>query len=314
MNVSIIIVNWNTCKLLKDCLRSVYEQTLGIDYEVIVVDNASADGSAEMVAAEFPQVRLIRNAENRGFAAANNQGIAIAKGRYVLLLNSDTTVLDDSIAKTIEFADNCPDAAVVGCQVWENKDTIQKTCFKFHSPFNVFCVASGVARIFPKSKLLGGDKMLWWDRQSQCDVDVVSGMFMLVRSEAISQVGLMDESYFIYCEESDWCYRFRKAGWRNVFWPGAKIIHHDGGSKSSGQVPVKMEVQQVKSLLIFIKKNYGKTNFLLCRVIIILCSSMKLSACLLLLAFKPSVMSRKIRKFVGICQYCLMGRYAGLPS
>ena len=256
-DVAIIIVNWNTREILRDCLHSVYEQTQGINFEVIVVDNASSDGSAEMVRQKFPQVVLIENTENRGFAAANNQGIAVAGGRYVLLLNSDTIVLDGAIQKSAAYADCHPDIGILGCQVWENETTIQRTCFRFPSVWNLFLHALGFRRLFPRSRFFGREKIVGWERNTEREVDVVSGMFMLVRRESIDQVGLMDEDYFVYAEETDWCWRFRKAGWRCVFTPTARIIHLDGGSKSTEQVSAKMYVQQQKSLLIFHRKQRG---------------------------------------------------------
>lgn len=257
MDLSIIIVNWNTKHLLRNCIKSIYNQAGEIDFEIIVIDNASSDGSAKMVMAEFPSVILIENSVNRGFAAANNQGIAMAKGRYILLLNSDTIVCDNAIEETIRYADNHPEAAVVGCQVWESASTIQMTCFRFPSATNLFLSGSGLATAFRHNRILGREQMLWWKRDNEKEVDVVPGMFMLVRKEAIDKVGVMDEDYFIYCEEADWCYRFKQADWKMLFWPGAKIIHVDGGSHSTDQVTVKMFVQKQKSLLIFIRKHRG---------------------------------------------------------
>ena len=138
MDVSIIIVNWNTCDVLRNCLASIYDNTEGFEFELIVIDNMSSDNSVSMIKATFPQVELIENSENRGFAAANNQGIATAKGRYILLLNSDTVILDNAISKTINFADNHPDAAVIGCRVLNPDRTLQPTCFVFPSVLNLF--------------------------------------------------------------------------------------------------------------------------------------------------------------------------------
>lgn len=267
MTVSIIIINWNTQDILRDCLASVYEQTTGISYEVIVVDNASSDGSAEMVKTEFPQVALIENKENRGFAAANNQGIRIANGRYVLLLNPDTIVLDGAIQKTVAFSDSRPDVAVTGCQVWEDESTIQMTCFRFPSVLNLLFQKLGLCRAFAHSRLFGREKMVGWNRDTEREVDVVSGMFMLVRREAIDKIGLMDEDYFVYAEETDWCFRFKKAGWVCVFTPIARIIHLDGGSKSTEQISVRMFVQQQKSLLIFFRKQRGVMSWFVARLI-----------------------------------------------
>ena len=136
IDVSIIVVAWNVRDFLCNCLRSTYEQTIGINFEVIYVDNASTDGSVEMVNQKFPQVKIIKNNENKGFIAANNQGIEIARGRYILLLNSDTVVLDNAIAKTVKFADKHPEAAAVGCKVLNPDRTLQRSCFMSHSILN----------------------------------------------------------------------------------------------------------------------------------------------------------------------------------
>ncbi|MBV5329105.1 MAG: glycosyltransferase family 2 protein [Chlorobium sp.] len=256
-DVSIIIVNWNTIEILRGCLFSVYLQTHDVRYEVFVIDNASADSSAEMVKIEFPQVKLIENSENRGFAAANNQGMRIANGRYVLLLNPDTIILDGAIQKSVELADKRPDIGVLGCQVWLNEHEIQKTCFAFPTIWGALLQETGLLRMLPHSRIFGSAYYGWWDRKSEMDVDVVSGMFMLVRQEAIQEVGLMDEDYFVYAEETDWCFRFHKAGWRCVFSPIAKIIHLDGGSKSTALIKNKMFVQMQKSMLIFHLKQHG---------------------------------------------------------
>ncbi|MBN2455617.1 MAG: glycosyltransferase family 2 protein [Sedimentisphaerales bacterium] len=266
-DISIIIVNWNTCDYLRDCLQSVYEQTKDICFEVIVIDNASTDGSATMVKEKFPQTILLENSENRGFAAANNQGMVIADGRYVLLLNPDTIVVDRAIKKTMDFADLHPDVGMVGCQVLENETKIQRTCFAFPSLCNLILQKAGLRRLFPRSCFFGRVNMGWWDRKTERDVDVVSGMFMLVRHEAIEQVGLMDEDYFVYAEETDWCFRFWQAGWRRVFTPAGRIIHRDGGNKSTDNARVKMYVQLQKSMMIFYRKNRGLFTWMIAKII-----------------------------------------------
>ncbi len=225
MDVSVIIVNWNTRDVLRDCLLSVYDQTSEIEYEVIVIDNASIDDSVSMVRAEFPQVYLIENSENRGFAAANNQGMEIAKGQYVLLLNSDTIILDNAISKTLEFAKDRPNASVVGCKVLNPDRTLQPTCFMFPSVFNRLLFTTYLYKIFPRSRFFGRERMSWWDRKDEQEVDVVTGCFMMVRQEAIKRVGMMDTQFFMYAEEIDWCYRFYKAGWKNLYTPAPQIIH-----------------------------------------------------------------------------------------
>jgi GT2 family glycosyltransferase len=230
MDVSVIIVNWNTCDLLRQCLRSVGAQTSSSCSEIIVVDNASSDGSAAMVRGEFPKVTLLVNEENRGFAAANNQGMSLAKGRYILLLNSDTIILDRAIEKTVAFADEHPDTAVTGCRVLNPDLTLQNSCFMFPSILNWFLFSSYLYRIFPKSRFFGREYMTWWSRNDSREVDVVTGCYMLVRKKAVDEVGYMDEQFFMYAEETDWCYRFKAEGWKNRFTSDAEIIHIGGAS------------------------------------------------------------------------------------
>ena len=253
--VSILIVNWNTRDTLCACLKSVYRETVGMTFEVIVVDNASSDGTAKMVRQKFPSVILIENSENRGFAAANNQGMAIARGKYILLLNSDTIVLDNAIAKTKAFADANPKAAVVGCRVFNPDRSIQPTCLMFPSLLNMVLSVFWLNRLFPKSKFFGRAELTWWDKNKVREVDVVGGCFMLVRREAIEQVGGMDELFFMYSEDVDWCYRFCKVGWKVIYTPSAEIIHL--GSESSKQAATKMILQQRGSKLLFFKKHKG---------------------------------------------------------
>ncbi len=268
-DVAVVIVSWNTRDILRGCLRSVLEQTQQVSFQVFVIDNNSHDGSADMVRNEFPDVTLIANAENRGFAAACNQGMKLASARYTLLLNPDTVVLDDAISRCVRYADFHLDVGVVGCQVLEDEDRITPTGFSFPSPLNVFLALSGLSRAFPHSRLFGRPEFSWWDRRSERDVDVVTGMFMLVRREAIAQVGLMDEAYFVYSEEADWCYRFAQAGWRRVFTPSARIVHLDGGAKSTKQASKRMFVQLQKSAMIYHRKNLGLASWWLLKLIYI---------------------------------------------
>lgn len=270
MDISIIIVNWNVCDILHNCLQSIYNQTSGIHFEVIVIDNASSDSSVVMIKSKFPKVILIENSKNKGFAAANNQGIKIAHGCYVLCLNPDTIILNGAIQKSVQYADLHQEAAVIGCQVWLNSDEIQKTCFSYPSLRNMIIRLTRLNRIFPQSIIFGKEAYSWWDRRTPMEVDVVSGMFMLVRKTAIEQVGIMDESYFVYAEETDWCYRFNKAGWKCLFTPSASIIHLDGGDKSTSQASVKMFVQMQKSTLIFMRKHYGRISWLLAKFLYII--------------------------------------------
>jgi len=255
VEVSIIIVNWNTQDILRNCLQSIYEQAGGVHFEVIVIDNASTDSSAAIVKKDFPQVILIENSENRGFAAANNQGISIAKSRYILLLNSDMVILDKAIEKTVSFADAHPEAAVTGCRVLNPDQTLQPTCFMFPSILNMLLSSTYLYKLFPKSRFFGRERMTWWNSDRDREVDVLKGCFMLVRREAIEQVGMMDERFFMYGEETDWCYRFKQTGWKVMFTPAGEIIHL--GGQSTGQISEKMLIELRLSILKFIQKHHG---------------------------------------------------------
>jgi GT2 family glycosyltransferase len=224
MDLSILIISYNTRELTLACLASVFAQTHGCEFEVIVVDNASSDGSAEAIAEQFPRVNLVRNAENRGFAAANNQGMRCAHGRYVLLLNSDTLVLENVLADSVEYMDQHRDVGVMGCRVLNPDRTLQPTCFQYPSLINIVLLVSGLDRL-PWPLFFGRHKMSGWLRDSERDVDVVTGCYFLVRTGVIEEVGLLDESFFFCGEETDWCQRIHAAGWRIRFAPVGEIIH-----------------------------------------------------------------------------------------
>jgi len=290
MDVSIIIVNWNTKELLHNCIESVYAHAGDVNYEVIVIDNASTDGSPDMVRDNFKKVVLIENQKNLGFAGANNQGMAVAKGRYVLLLNSDTIVLDNAIANTVRFADANPSAAVIGCRVLNSDGTLQPTCFMYPSILNMVLSSSYLAKLYPKNRFFGREKMTWWNRSDVREVDVVTGCFMLVRRQAIELVGMMDERFFMYCEETDWCYRFKKNGWKNVFTPVGQIIHL--GGQSTAKNPVAMHVQLRLSILKFIKKHYGRLDHIVARFLTVLFFTVRLPVWFAAVLFRPSERAR----------------------
>ena len=257
IEVSIIIVNWNTRDILRNCLISVYEQTMGITFEVIVIDNASSDASAAMVKQEFPRVILIENTENKGFAVANDQGMEIAKGRYVLLLNSDTIVLNGAIPKTVNYASRNPDAGVIGCRaVWPDGRR-QNTCFRF---VNLPLLLLSSLVFFRMAKpfhipLLHPERYLNLDFEKEHNVDVVAGCFFLVRHEVIEQVGMFDTDFFMYGEEMEWCSRIHKAGWKICYFPGAEIVHLYGAS--SFQIEDDTRIHKRKGMLLFLHKTRG---------------------------------------------------------
>lgn len=229
MDLSIVIVNWNTREMLRDCLQSVFDGLGGLEVEVFVVDNASEDGSQEMVRTCFPDVSLICNTENRGFAAANNQALLFANGRHVLLLNSDTLVHGDVLAASCGYLDQRPEVGVMGCRVLNTDGSLQITGSGFPSLFNLFLMTTGLWKL-KSVPLFDRYQMLSWDRRSEREVAVVSGCYMMVRGSAMEEVGLLDEDFFFYGEETDWCRRFANAGWKLVLAPVGEITHFGGGS------------------------------------------------------------------------------------
>jgi GT2 family glycosyltransferase len=232
-DLSIVVVNWNTRGMLRDCLASVHaglEAGPGdLRAEVIVVDNASDDGSAEMVESEFAQAVLIRNAENRGFAAANNQGFAVARGRHVLLLNSDTVVHGPVLARSVAWLDAHPQVGAMGCRVLNTDGSVQLTCSTYPSILNQLLQASGLWKL-RRPRFFGRFLMTDWARDSEREVDTISGCYLLVRARVIGEVGPLDEAFFFFGEETDWCRRMREAGWKLVFAPVGEITHHGSAS------------------------------------------------------------------------------------
>ncbi len=256
VDVSIVIVSWNTRDILRDCLNSILAASGNVAFEIIVVDNDSSDGSADMVASEFPAVSVIRSKINAGFAAANNQGIARSSGRYVLLLNSDTIVTDGAIAKAVAFADANPKAGLVGCQTRCPNGDIQYNCYLFPSLLNLALSLTKLQFLFWYKPFFGRYRLGWWDYQSEREVDGIAGCFMLARKTAIDQVGPMSEEYFMYSEDTDWCWRFHRAGW-NVLYTPAPVIVHFGGCSTS-QAATDMHLLERRSLLMFMEKKSGR--------------------------------------------------------
>lgn len=233
MDLSIIIVSWNTREMTRDCLATVASGHGDLKVEVFVVDNASTDGSADMVAAEFPDVHLIRNADNRGFAAANNQAFARASGRYVLLLNSDTLVHGDVLSASVTWLDTHPEDGAMGCRVVNADGSTQLTCSRFPSFLNLLLQTLGLDRLAGGPAFLRRYRMQDWDRDEQRNVEVISGCYLLLRREVLNAVGYLDEAFFCYGEETDWCRRINDAGWNLSFAPVGTITHFGSGATRS---------------------------------------------------------------------------------
>jgi len=229
MDLSIVIVNWNTRDLLRDCLASVFAGLGALQVEVFVVDNGSTDGSLAMLAAEFPDVITIANPDNRGFAAANNQALILAKGRHVMLLNTDTLVHDSVLPDSVAFLDAHPQVGVMGPRILNRDGSVQASATSYPSLGRLVGQTLGLNHI----PAMDGYRMSGWDRRGLRHVEVISGCAMLVRRAAMDQVGLLDAKFFFYGEETDWCRRFAAKGWQVVFAPVGEITHFGGGSVRS---------------------------------------------------------------------------------
>jgi GT2 family glycosyltransferase len=226
MDLSIVIVNWNTRDLLRDCLASLMPATEGLAAEIVVVDNASTDGSTAMMRTAFPSVRLIESPENVGFAAGNNIALRQVRGRHVLLLNSDTRVHGDVLRRAVAWLDAHPEAGAMGPTILNEDGSHQPSCSAFPTLRNLALQLLGVTRI----ARLDGYRLTGLDRSAERRVDVLSGAALFVRRAAMEEVGLLDEAFFFYGEETDWCRRFARAGWELVFVPMQAITHLGGGS------------------------------------------------------------------------------------
>jgi GT2 family glycosyltransferase len=259
----VVILNYNTCELLRNCLQSLQAQR-GPDTAVCVVDNNSPDGSAEMVAREFPLVTLIRNPKNSGYSAGNNLGFRhfgfpdAAQARHALLLNPDTIVPDGALAGLAQFLDANPDVGIVGPRLLLPDGTLDKACRRgFPTPAVAFYRLTKLSRLFPKSPRFNRYNMEYLDERAQADVDATVGACMLLRGSAIAKVGLLDERFFMYGEDIDWCLRVKEAGYRVVYFPDV-IVHHIKRAASTGSHKANYEFQ--RAMWLFYEKHYRRTT------------------------------------------------------
>lgn len=263
MDLSIIIVNYCTYDFTKKAIDSVINKEHPFSYQIYVVDNASSDDSIEKLQKTFLKesndglIKFIANTENKGFAFANNQAIKQTAAKYVLLLNSDTIIIDDCLRKCINFMEADKSIGALGCKVVLPDGTLDKACRRSFPDVDVsFYRMTGLSRLFPKSKRFGKYNLTYLDENMTYEVDSLVGAFMLVRSDAIKEVGLLDESFFMYGEDIDWCYRIKSSGWKIIYYSDAKIVHHKGASNNSKKQNPKLIYEFYRAMDIFYKKHY----------------------------------------------------------
>ncbi|MCU6797652.1 glycosyltransferase family 2 protein [Paenibacillus sp. WQ 127069] len=263
MDLSIIILNYNTCELTLNAIQSVYDSQTSFCYEIIVVDNHSSDASVVEIKRRYPNVRLVENPSNDGFSKGNNIGIKLATGRYILLLNSDTIIDSDSLQTMIAFMDQNLSIGAAGCKIVLPDGSLDKACKRgFPTPLASFYYAFGISKLFPKVSRFNQYQLGYLDPDQDYPVDCLVGAFMMVRKEAIDQVGMLDEDFFMYGEDIDWCYRIKQGGWRIHYYPYTQIVHHKGAS--SRRKPFKIIYEFHRAMYLFHKKHYQKKyNFLI---------------------------------------------------
>lgn len=238
MDISIVIVTWNSKEFIRSCLESCLRSSEGLSREIIVVDNSSSDRTAQIVREFFPQVSLIENKTNVGYAKANNQGIAKSTGRYVLLLNPDTEVQGNALGLMLKFMEANPNVGALGPRLLNPDETVQPSCREFPTFSTLIWEFTGLSRLFPKSKILGSWKMGYFDFNQPREVDQPMGSCLMLKRETLEQVGLFDETFAMFFNDVDLCYRVKKAGWKIFFSPEAQVVHHHGAS--TGKAKRKM--------------------------------------------------------------------------
>lgn len=269
LDLGIVIVNWNTKDLLRRCLQTVLMSIGDFQFEVVVVDNASSDGSVEMVRTEFPTVKVIASEVNGGFSYGNNLGLKLlgyrGQGdvdaeapRYALLLNPDTEVPVESLAGMIKFMDSHPEVGVAGPKLVLEDGSLDLACRRsFPTPMVSFYRFSGLSRLFPRNRQFGRYNMTFADPDEELEVDSVVGAYMQVRREAIYDAGLLDEAFFMYGEDLDWAFRIKEAGWKVYYHPRVVVKHI---KRASSRRSKKAQFEFQRAMLIFYRKHYQRTT------------------------------------------------------
>jgi len=259
-DLSIIILNYNVSDLLINCLESVFKNKGKEDnWQIIVVDNASEDGSVKAVREKYPEVELIANKENLGFSAGNNVGVKKAKAPVILFLNPDTIVIDDAIQKSYEYLMSNPDIGALTCRVELPDGKLDYSCHRgFPTPWNSFCYFSGLAKLFPHSSTFAGYTATYLDTSKTHQIDCCTGAFLMVRKIAGEQIKFWDETYFWNGEDIEFCFNLKQKGWQIWFYPDGKIIHYKGSSSVDKKSRLKTTSHGISAMRIFYMKHYYK--------------------------------------------------------
>ena len=286
MQLSVIIVNWNSVGYLKGCLSSIYAGAAGFEFEVVVVDNASYDGCAQLLEREFPRVRFIQSTANCGFAAANNLGVAHSSGSVLLFLNPDTQITGSALATMLSVFRAQPDAGIVGCRLLNGDLTVQASCIQaFPTVWNEFLDSEYLREAFPKSRLWG-NAVLYGQEPGIFQVEAVSGACLMIRRDVFERVGQFNTRYFMYVEDRDLCYAVSRAGYPAYFINTAEVIHYGGTSSGSRSESNFAVVMRCESLWEFMRCRRGRLYAVAYRSAMALSASCRLIALLLAAAIR----------------------------
>lgn len=285
VDLGIIIVTHNSLRYLDDCLHSIASSHQKVSYEIVVVDNNSTDRTIELVERNYPAARLIQNKTNPGFAAANNKGIRSLESRYVMLLNPDTIVNNGVFDALVGVMDSHTTALAVGPAIMNGNGTPQRTGVRFPSNWSILVETFFLDRLFPNSKLFGRHKELYEDLHRERSVDYLQGACLLVRSDVVKTIGGLDEAFFMYFEETDWCFRMKKAGGEVVYAPVANVVHFGGGEFA--HYDEQRLLHYHRSLMLFYRKHYSLLSRVSLRPILAIRSSIRIVLWSVMLFLKP---------------------------
>lgn len=297
IDLSVIIVTWNCRQYAMDCLASIAAYPPQKDIEIILVDNQSNDGTVEAVRGGFPAVRVIANENNAGFAVANNQAVSLSNGRFILLLNPDTIVYKGAFDAMINYLDAHPDVAAVGPVIFNGDGSQQFTGVRFPCLWNLLSETFFLDRLFPRSRIFGRHKALYEDFTKPFPVDFLQGSCLMLRGSVLDTVGLLDEEYFMYFEETDLCFRIRCAGYGIHFVPDAAVTHFGGGEE--GHFTELRLLHYHRSLLMFYRKNHGVFSRIALRFVIALRSSIRIAAWSMLAVARPQLREKAVSIITG---------------
>lgn len=288
MTLSIVIVSYNTERLLKDCLESIYAGSNGTPLDVWVVDNNSQDHSVAMVRSLFPRVNVIENPSNVGFSKANNMAISQSRSDYILLLNPDTLILGDAIERMIKFMNEHPNVGIAGCKVLNRDGTLYLPCRRsIPTPAIAFYRLTGLSLLFPKSRMLAQYNLTYEDPEQTHEVGAVSGAFLLIRRAVVDAIGPLDEHFFMYGEDLDWCLRTQRAGWTVMYHPEAQIVHYQGQSTRCNSR--KAAIEFYRAMYLFHRKHFAKDHSCLANMLIYAGIFLKASGSWRQILFPPRV-------------------------